>query len=198
MNFFTPARKVEAAYHNWHSGYLLAAAHIIDITGCAPHPGTFEHVGSTAVPGCGGKGVMDMLYLYPAGALNDSVTYLLDLGLVRQGDEFAHRWPDSRPMLLGTVMHDSQEYVVYVHVVASESDEVRRFRQFRSLLCESPAHVERYNETKKGIVAMGIINTDQYVVMKRPIMHEILGPAHALSKTIQQGTVGDATGAPNR
>ena len=43
-----------------------------------------EHVGSTAVPGCAGKGVVDLMILYPPGRLPDVKDVLNALGFQRQ------------------------------------------------------------------------------------------------------------------
>jgi GrpB-like predicted nucleotidyltransferase (UPF0157 family) len=44
---------------------------------------TVEHVGSTSVPGCSGKGVIDLMVVYPPGLLKDTKT----LGVKEKGVE---------------------------------------------------------------------------------------------------------------
>ncbi len=48
-----------------------------------------EHVGSTAVPGCAGKGIVDLAALYPKGNLEAARGLIDDLGFQRQ----SHRDP---------------------------------------------------------------------------------------------------------
>jgi GrpB-like predicted nucleotidyltransferase (UPF0157 family) len=46
---------------------------------------TVDHVGSTAVPGCAGKGVIDLLIPYRKGGLEPVKETLRELGFQRQG-----------------------------------------------------------------------------------------------------------------
>src|SRR5215207_2109508 len=62
-----------------------------------------EHVGSTAVPGCAGKGVIDLLLLYPPGRLAAARDALDALGFQHQGGR--HPWPEERPMRVGSMCH---------------------------------------------------------------------------------------------
>ncbi|HWX23077.1 MAG TPA: GrpB family protein [Candidatus Binatia bacterium] len=43
-----------------------------------------EHVGSTSVPGCAGKGIIDLAVLYPDGLLARTRAVLDELGFQRQ------------------------------------------------------------------------------------------------------------------
>jgi GrpB-like predicted nucleotidyltransferase (UPF0157 family) len=45
-------------------------------------------VGSTSVPGCAGKGVIDLMVVYPPGHLDDTKAVLADLGFQRQLSSF--------------------------------------------------------------------------------------------------------------
>src|SRR5262245_42794007 len=63
-----------------------------------------EHVGSTSVPNCGGKGVIDLAVLYREGFLAPARAVLDRLGFQKQtGPE---PFPESRPMRVGAVEHD--------------------------------------------------------------------------------------------
>lgn len=141
---------------------------------------TLEHVGSTAVPGCGGKGVIDVLALYRDGSLEAAKAYLLELGFGRQGAEFANPWPASRPMYLGAYRWSGHPFLIYCHVVSSASEEVRRFREFRDRLTGDPALVADYCTAKRTILADGVRDTGDYAVRRRPVILRILGNVHAL------------------
>jgi GrpB-like predicted nucleotidyltransferase (UPF0157 family) len=58
-----------------------------------------DHVGSTSVPGCGGKGVIDLAVLYPKGHLAPARAMLDRLGFQKQSGPEA--FPEDRPMRLG-------------------------------------------------------------------------------------------------
>src|SRR5947208_4820606 len=71
-----------------------------------PHlPGAVvEHVGSTAVPGCAGKGVVDLMLLYPDGQLAAAPGLLDAVGFQRQAGR--DPFPEERPMRVGSLVHD--------------------------------------------------------------------------------------------
>lgn len=118
-----------------------------------------EHFGSTAVPGLGGKGVIDLLLLYPAGELEIARTAIDELGLQRQTRE---PWPEERPMRLGAVRWRGRTYRLHVHVVAADSPEVRSVLSFRDQLRSRQDLREAYAARKQEILAAGIDDTIAY------------------------------------
>jgi GrpB-like predicted nucleotidyltransferase (UPF0157 family) len=181
VTIFRRATKPSANFRAWDPRYPDVVASLVAAVGERPAGVTLEHVGSTSIPGCGGKGVIDLIALYPAGALETAKTWLFSLGLITQGPEFARAWGDTRPMYLGSYVHDHEPFLVYVHVVCALSDEVRRFRDFRQTLSSSPALVEAYVTLKHEILADGVTDTDEYSVRKRPFMRQVLGDLHHLN-----------------
>lgn len=180
VEIFEGATKPRAEYHDWNPRYPEVVQALLADVGKLPHSVTFEHVGSTAIAQCGGKGIIDLLALYPDGALDEVKSWLLRLGLGRQGPEFSRAWPESRPMYLGRYRYCGQPMLIYVHVVCSSSDEVRRFREFRDLLRSHPALVAEYCSLKRQILAEGISDTDEYAVRKRDFFRATLGASHTL------------------
>src|SRR5947207_2534329 len=78
-----------------------------------------EHVGSTSVPGCGGKGIIDLAVLYPEGLLGRARAVLDDLGFQKQtGPE---PFPETRPMRVGCVEHNGRSFQIHAHVIALDS-----------------------------------------------------------------------------
>ncbi len=181
MTLFKPASKPAAGYHAWDPRYLDVVRSLVAQLGQLRSDVTFEHVGSTAVTGCGGKGVIDLLALYEDGALHATKAWLLSLGLGRQGAEFSRPWSESRPMYLGWYAFGGEQWLIYVHVVDASSDEVRRFRDFRHLMSNNPELVARYGELKRSIVDSGITDTDDYAVQKREFFRTALGSGHKLN-----------------
>jgi GrpB-like predicted nucleotidyltransferase (UPF0157 family) len=180
VTIFQSASKPFAEYHEWDPRYPEVVRSLLSDLGQLPPGIAIEHVGSTAVPGCGGKGIIDLLALYPSSALEETKAWLLSLGISRQGPEFSRAWPESRPMYLGRYLFMGQPFMIYVHVLRHTSDEVRRFREFRDLLSSRPDLVAEYSRLKSQILSAGVTDTDEYAVRKRPFMHEALGARHAL------------------
>ena len=77
-----------------------------------------EHVGSTSVPGCAGKGVVDLMVLYPSGGLPAVRDKLDELGFQRQTTR--DPFPEERPMRTGSVDHDGTRFRLHAHVIAAD------------------------------------------------------------------------------
>jgi GrpB-like predicted nucleotidyltransferase (UPF0157 family) len=137
-------------------------------------PGTrVEHVGSTAVPGCAGKGVVDLLLLYPPGRLDAAKAALDGLGFQRQttGNPF----PEERPMRTGALVFDGRRYRVHVHVVADTAAEVRALLRFRDQLRSDPELLSAYVAEKRAIIASGVTDTGDYSNAKGGFIRGAIG-----------------------
>jgi GrpB-like predicted nucleotidyltransferase (UPF0157 family) len=111
-----------------------------------------EHVGSTAVPGLAGKGIIDLLLAAPPAQIPAITQALLEFGFQHQ---VPAAFPPSRPMLWGTFRHRVTEYRVHVHVIPASSPEVAAMRGFRDALRADPVLRRRYAVLKRAIVAGG-------------------------------------------
>jgi len=125
---------------------------------------TAEHVGSTAVPGCGGKGIVDLMLLYQPGRLQAAKDTLDVLGFQRQTGR--DPFPEERPMRVGSLQHAGKTFRFHVHVVAENSDEVRVLRSFRDRLRSDPELRAAYVACKRSILAAGVTDSLDYCEMK--------------------------------
>lgn len=132
-----------------------------------------EHIGSSSVPGCAGKGIIDLMLLYPDGGLEAARELLDHLGFQRQT---GHRdpFPESRPMRKGAIEYDGQTFRLHVHVIAASSPEVAEHRSFRDRLCTEPALLKAYVECKRAIVASGVSDTLDYCYAKGKFIRAVL------------------------
>ncbi len=139
-----------------------------------PHlPGAVvEHVGSTSVPGCASKGVVDLMLLYPEGQLVTARDLLDALGFQRQTNR--DPFPEDRPMRTGSLVHDGTAFNLHVHVLAADSPEVGEFRTFRDRLRADPALVAAYVAVKRAIIAGGITDSVDYAIRKGEFVSEAL------------------------
>jgi len=119
-----------------------------------------EHIGSTAVPGCWGKGIVDLLVVYAPGGLEAARSTLDKLGFQRQGDP--DPFPESRPMRVGSVDHLSRLYRVHAHILQTGSGEARDLIKFRDLLRENEGLRRAYEAEKRMILARGITKGTEY------------------------------------
>jgi GrpB-like predicted nucleotidyltransferase (UPF0157 family) len=119
-------------------------------------PGTpAEHVGSSAVPGLAGKGIIDLLLAAEPADIAAITQALLALGFQHQ---LPAVFPASRPMLWGAFRHGPTDYRVHVHVVPASSPEVTAMRGFRDALRSDPILRRRYAALKRTIVAGGPVD----------------------------------------
>jgi GrpB-like predicted nucleotidyltransferase (UPF0157 family) len=167
-----------ASYHEWDARAPRVAELLIR-TIETEHPAvTVEHVGSTSVPGCGGKGIIDLMLMYPSGGLEAAREALDRLGFQHQisRDPF----PEERPMRVAAVRYDGDEFRTHVHVIAADSPEVAEFRVFRDALHGNPDLMAAYMVRKREILAAGITDATDYAHTKGPFCQEVLADPPAL------------------
>ena len=114
-----------------------------------------EHVGSTAVAGLVGKGIIDLLLPAEPADIPTITQTLLELGFQHQ---LPAVFPASRPMLWGAFRHGLTDYRVHVHVVPASSPEVSAMCGFRDALRSDPILRRRYAALKRAIVAGGPVD----------------------------------------
>ena len=119
-----------------------------------------EHVGSTSVAGLGGKGVVDLMLVYPPGRIDPAREHLDRLGF--QPQRSRDPFPEDRPMRVGSVQWKGRRYRMHVHVLSAHSPEVDDLRTFRNRLREDRDLRERYARLKREILARGIGDSLDY------------------------------------
>jgi GrpB-like predicted nucleotidyltransferase (UPF0157 family)/mannose-6-phosphate isomerase-like protein (cupin superfamily) len=132
-----------------------------------------EHVGSTSVPGCAGKGVVDLMVLYPPGRLAEARGSLDRLGFQRQ--EGRDPFPEERPMRVGSVGYEGTLFLLHAHVIAADSPEVAVTRAFRDRLRADPGLADAYVARKREILATGVTDPIDYCVAKGNFVEGVLG-----------------------
>jgi GrpB-like predicted nucleotidyltransferase (UPF0157 family) len=140
---------------------------------------TVEPIGSTAIPGCAGKGIVDLMVLYPKGYLEAAKEVLRSLGFQQQ--TVGHIHPETRPMRVGSLKYRGRLYRLHLHVIAADSPEVTALRAFRECLRVDPELVAAYVARKKTILAAGVIDCRAYTEMKSAFIQEVLSSAGAAS-----------------
>ena len=123
-----------------------------------------EHVGSTSVPGCAGKGVVDLMVLYPPGRLPAVRDKLGELGFQRQTSR--DPFPEERPMRIGSLDCDGTRFLLHAHVIAADAPEASELRAFRDRLRDDPRLVEAYVGRKRSILAEGVTDSLEYSILK--------------------------------
>jgi GrpB-like predicted nucleotidyltransferase (UPF0157 family) len=131
-----------------------------------------EHVGSTAVPGCWGKGVVDLILLYPVSRLAEAREILDGLGFQQQSGP--ESFPETRPLGVGSVEYLGREYRVHVHVLEDGCAEASDVIKFRDLLRSNVGLRRAYEMQKRVLLSRGISESTQYSQAKREFIHTAL------------------------
>ena len=106
-----------------------------------------EHIGSTAVPGLPGKGIVDLVIATEPDDVPIVAEMLFDLGFGPQPGQ--DPFPPTRPMLVGSMVVDGTLFRIHLHV-QPRGDEVVRDLAFRDALRADPALMAAYAELKSA------------------------------------------------
>ncbi|MEO5918963.1 MAG: GrpB family protein, partial [Candidatus Limnocylindrales bacterium] len=122
-----------------------------------------EHIGSTAVPGLPGKGIVDLSVEVEPSEIRSIVETLYGMGF--QPQPGPDPWPPTRPMLVGAVEVDGDEFRIHFHVQPTGGDQ-RRDKAFRDALRSDPELTREYTELKTGITGGSVIDGLRYTHSK--------------------------------
>lgn len=145
---------------------LLIAKHLPELRA--------EHVGSTSVPGCAGKGIVDLMVPYRDQDELSTVKDLLErLGF--QSQSGPDPFPEDRPMRVGSFTCDGEVFLLHVHVIPASSPEADEMRFFRACLRADPDLMKAYVARKRQIIAAGVTDSREYCSRKAEFIKQVLG-----------------------
>lgn len=122
-----------------------------------------EHIGSTAVRGLPGKGIVDLSVEVEPADIPGIVEMLYGLGF--QPQPGPDPWPASRPMLVGAVAFGGDEFRIHFHVQPTGGDFPRDIA-FRDVLRNAPELTRQYTELKTAITGGSAIDGFRYTHSK--------------------------------
>ena len=149
-----------------------AAQYVIDIIQKQISGVTVEHIGSTAVPGCSGRGVIDLMILYAHESIEPILT-----GLDRLGFQWIQRLnalPDEWPKGAGAVYYQDRLFRLHIHVQPADHPSVAEKRAFRDRLRSDPEFLIAYMARKQAILATGMVDPIEYTAAKAGFVHQAL------------------------
>jgi GrpB-like predicted nucleotidyltransferase (UPF0157 family) len=132
-----------------------------------------EHIGSTAVPDCAGKGIVDLMALYPAGKLAATREAIDRIGFQRQ--KVGHIFPEERPMRVGAIEHAGKRYRLHLHLIGANSPEKESLRRFRDALRADAALRDAYQAKKRAILISGLSEPKDYTHAKGEFIDSVIG-----------------------
>ncbi len=130
-----------------------------------------EHVGSTAIPDLGGKGIIDI-----AIAVNKKEMDLVLKKLQKLGYAFSPTGSTLDRLFFSMDLPDKEEGIrrYHIHLTYPESKDWKGMIGFRDYLKNHPEEAQKYAEVKKR--AANVVNEDgaKYRKMKEPTFKKIL------------------------
>jgi GrpB-like predicted nucleotidyltransferase (UPF0157 family) len=130
-----------------------------------------EHVGSTAVPGLGGKGIIDIAIAVKKKDLETVSKLLQDLGY-----EFRSSFSTQDRLYFMTLLPDPEEESrrYHIHLTYPENLEWKQFLGFRDYLKSHPHALKEYAEIKKQAAIDANHNGEHYRKLKESIIQKII------------------------
>lgn len=156
----------------WDPRGPAAASRVIRLLQTSLPGIVIEHVGSTSVPGCAGKGILDLMVLVPSGHLKEACAAVDSMGFQHQSGGVRH--PDHRPMREGSFRFEDTVFRLHVHLVPEGSVDADVLRTFRDRLIANSEFVSLYVEQKHRLIDARISDRSTYTRGKAAFIELIL------------------------
>ena len=165
-----PYERRIATVEPWDPRALEVAAAVAELIKERRPDLVVEHIGSTAVPGLPGKGIVDLAIATTPDDVPAVSALLQELGFGPQPGP--DPWPPSRPMLVGSIVRAGTPFRIHCHVLP-DREELNRDIAFRDALLADPSLVEGYAALKSGIVESGALEPHQYTYRKQAWISDV-------------------------
>ena len=144
-----PYERRMAAVRPWDPRVEEVAARIVALVNDVRPDLVIEHIGSTAVPGLPGKGIVDLGTEADPAEIPAITAALFGLGFGPQPGP--DPWPPTRPMHVGSIVHDGDEFRIHFHVHPRGTGDLSKDLRFRDALRADPELRDAYAAIKAGI-----------------------------------------------
>jgi GrpB-like predicted nucleotidyltransferase (UPF0157 family) len=188
------SEQMPLACRDWDPRAPVVAGALIEAIRARDSRVSAEHVGSSSVPGCAGKGVIDLMVTYEPGDLEAAKRVLDDLGFQPQTSR--DRFPEDRPMRIGMVRHEGTAFGVHAHVINRNSPELEEMTGFRDKLRNDPSLVERYVARKRAIISSGISDSLDYTLAKGSFVEREMGLQTTWKGVVERIYIGEEATKP--
>lgn len=144
-----------------------------------PYQIEVEHIGSTAVAGLGGKGIIDILIIAKQEYMRKIVEVLKSEGY--KYNPQAGTVPE-RLFVSGPYTYNERELHIHIHITFSGSKEQKDKLLFRDYLRRHPEEVEKYFELKKEWSREAGSDAGKYTELKTSYIQQVLEKARKALK----------------
>ena len=140
----------------------------------APFMCKIEHGGSTAVPGLGGKGIID-IYIVSAQENLEAISQAVE----KAGYSPQKRIADDLHIFHRIELPDSIDGTrrYHIHINTPDAADYVQTMKFRDYLRSNPSEVKKYADIKVKAAEEANNDKDKYMAIKAPMIREILRKA---------------------
>lgn len=144
-------------------------------------PLVIEHIGSTAIPGLGGKGIIDI-----GIATDKKKMELISNKLQALGYEFRPNFSTADRLYFIAYLPDQEEGTrrYHIHLTYPENAEWRDFLDFRDYLKANPEALQQYAKLKQHAVSEAKDEGEKYRKIKDPLLKKIKAKIQAIHNPI--------------
>jgi GrpB-like predicted nucleotidyltransferase (UPF0157 family) len=155
-------------YEDYDEQYPQVFAEVVKAIQAVLPSAHAEHVGSTSIPGLGGRKVLDIVLATEPGKHDEMESQLLRLGNVK--NPFTH----FLPMLTWSMRYREKDYPVLLYLLPEEHDIYQGWIAFRTYMQQHPEEAQRYAEVKKRAIAEGKTDPASYQQAKTPYLEDLV------------------------
>lgn len=127
-----------------------------------------KHIGSSSIPGIGGRNVLDIAIPSSEEKHKAITTKLKQLGF--ENSPFPHYLP----LLVATTTWNEKKYFILLYVLSKENPTFKDWLAFRNHMRQNPVDAKAYDEVKKKAIKEGNTEGDSYQKAKSPFLKTML------------------------
>jgi GrpB-like predicted nucleotidyltransferase (UPF0157 family) len=128
---------------------------------------TVEHVGSTSIPGVGGRNAIDIAIPIVQAERERVRAAMLMLGFTDSP------FPHYLPLLVGRFGWQGTKYPVLLYLVPAESPVYEDWLRFRAHMRSNPADARAYDAVKRQAIGSGSVDGERYQAAKTPFVESV-------------------------
>lgn len=129
-----------------------------------------EHIGSTAVPGLGGKGIIDIAIAVNKTCMESTSKQLQDLGYEYRP---SFSTPDRLYFIIYLPDQEEENRRYHIHLTYPENNEWKEFIGFRDYLRHHPEELQEYANLKEQAAFEANHEGERYRKVKEPMFEKI-------------------------
>ena len=154
-------------FEEYDQKYPLAFTRVSEIIHGILPEARLEHVGSTSIPGLGGRRVLDIVII----SRPEDQSRIREKLLANGFKDFPYAY--IKPMLTGSAQYAGKEYPLLLYLLPEEHEYVVGWLRFRGYMRNHPEEVKRYAEVKRNAINAGKTDPRSYQESKTPYLEEV-------------------------